>query len=72
LTGKRLTGEKVPGWNDLRSLAVQLLLGLSRHSECGWVLALTDDGPIAEHVRIPLTVKPDVSSRMGAMMKNRF
>ena len=46
LTGERLTGTTVPGWDALRCLAIQLHAGLSRHTVCGWDLALTDSGPI--------------------------
>ena len=46
LTGERLTGNTVPGWQSLRSLAIQLHAGLTRHSVCGWDLALTGSGPI--------------------------
>jgi hypothetical protein len=46
LTGKRLTEETVPGWNALISLAIQLHSSLTRHTICGWDLALTDNGPI--------------------------
>jgi len=46
LTGKKLTGTTLPGWDAFRSLAVGLHAGMTRHTVCGWDLALTDNGPV--------------------------
>lgn len=45
-TGARITGERLPFWEEARSLALQVHEAFPKSAAVGWDVAITDEGPL--------------------------
>jgi hypothetical protein len=46
MSDRVVTGTVIPGWKDVVELAISAHTAMSKHTVCGWDIAVTEEGPV--------------------------